>query len=33
VQGFIGGSGEDRPDLVADGGASMGATALVGEIN
>jgi surface antigen len=35
VQGFIGGGDEkDRPDLVADsGGASMGATALVGEIN
>ena len=31
VQGFIG-SG-DRSDLMADAGASMGATALVGEIN
>ncbi len=40
VQGFIGGSGsdsvpdaKDRPDLVADGGGGMGATALIGEIN
>jgi hypothetical protein len=34
VQGFIGGGDKDRPDLVADNdGASMGATALVGEIN
>jgi len=33
VQGFIGGSGENRPDLVADGGGGMGATTLVGEIN
>ncbi|MEI7790736.1 MAG: CHAP domain-containing protein [Alphaproteobacteria bacterium] len=40
VQGFIGGSGgdsvldaKDRPDLVADGGGGMGATALVDEIN
>jgi surface antigen len=35
VQGFINGSGEDRPDLLASdaAGASMGATALVGEIN
>jgi len=31
VQGFIG-SG-DRPDLMADAGSGMGATALVGEIN
>lgn len=33
VQGFIGGFGQDRPDLVAGGGASMGATALADEIN
>ena len=34
VQGFIGGgSSEDRPDLMADGGGGMGATALVGDIN
>ena len=35
VQGFIGGGGEDRPDLTADAapGSGMGATALVGEIN
>jgi surface antigen len=32
VQGFIGGKADGRPDLVA-GGASPGATALVGEIN
>ena len=32
VQGFIGGEAKDRPDLVA-GGANLGATALVGEIN
>jgi surface antigen len=32
VQGFIGGKPDDRPGLVA-GGASPGATALVGEIN
>lgn len=32
VQGFIGGAGQERPDLVA-GGANPGATALVGEIN
>ena len=32
VQGFIGGFGLDRPDLMARGGASMGATALAGEI-
>ncbi len=33
VQGFIGGFGQDRPDLVAGRGASMGATSLTGEIN
>ena len=39
VQGFIGGSGPDgsgdtdRPDLTADAGSGMGATALIGEIN
>lgn len=33
VQGFIGGGDKDRPDLVADGGGGMGATALVDEIN
>jgi surface antigen len=33
VQGFIGGFDQDRPDLVAQGGASMGATTLAGEIN
>ena len=33
VQGFIGGFGQDRPDLMAQGGASMGATSLAGEIN
>jgi surface antigen len=35
VQGFIGGSGKDRPDLLASDatGASMSATTLVGEIN
>jgi hypothetical protein len=34
VQGFIGGKSGERPDLVAqDGGASMGATTLAGEIN
>jgi len=35
VEGFIGGSGEDRPDLLASdaAGASMGAAALVGELN
>jgi hypothetical protein len=35
VLGFIGGSGEDRPDLLARDatGASMSATTLVGEIN
>ncbi len=32
VQGFIGGLGQDRPDLMARSGASMGATALAGEI-
>ena len=33
VQGFIGGYDQDRPDLVAGHGASMGATSLIGEIN
>ena len=33
VQGFIGGFGQDRPDLMAERGASMGATSLTGEIN
>ncbi|HVW74396.1 MAG TPA: CHAP domain-containing protein [Rhizomicrobium sp.] len=33
VQGFIGGTDQDRPDLVASHGASMGATSLIGEIN
>jgi surface antigen len=33
VQGFIGGYDQDRPDLVAGRGASMGATSLIGEIN
>jgi surface antigen len=33
VQGFIGGFGQDRPDLKAERGASMGATSLTGEIN
>jgi hypothetical protein len=34
VQGFIGGKSGERPDLMAqDGGASMGATTLTGEIN
>jgi surface antigen len=33
VQGFIGGFDQGRPDLMAGGGASMGATALAGEIN
>jgi surface antigen len=32
VQGFIGGYDQDRPDLVAGQGASMGATTLAGEI-
>jgi hypothetical protein len=35
VQGFIGGTGSSHPELVAggSGGAQMGATTLVGEIN
>lgn len=33
VQGFIGGADQDRPDLVAGRGASMGATSLADEIN
>ena len=33
VQGFIGGSDLDRPDLVAQSGGGMGATALIGKIN
>jgi surface antigen len=33
VQGFIGGFDQDHPGLLAQGGASMGATALAGEIN
>jgi len=32
VQGFIGSFGPDRPDLVAERGANMGATTLAGEI-
>jgi len=32
VRGFIGGFDQDRPDLVAGHGASMGATSLAGEI-
>jgi surface antigen len=32
VQGFIEGFGQDRPDLMARSGASMGATTLAGEI-
>jgi surface antigen len=32
VQGFIGGFGQSRPDLVAGPGASMGATTLAGEL-
>ena len=32
VQGFIGGFDQDRPDLVAGSGASMGATTLTGEL-
>jgi surface antigen len=33
VEGFIGGDDQDRPDLAAGQGASMGATTLAGEIN
>jgi surface antigen len=33
VQGFIGSGSADHPDLMADAGSGMGATALVGEIN
>jgi surface antigen len=32
VQGFIGGFGQNRPDLVAGSGASMGATTLKSEL-
>src|SRR5215467_4896426 len=32
VQGFIGGFGQNRPDLVAGSGASMGPTTLTGEL-